>query len=474
MTVDAVVYAIEVSLFCYFFATNATYLATTAIALANLRDFVRLHRADPVRFVYSEREPPVTVLVPAYDEEEGILETVASLLAQRYSQYEVVVVNDGSTDATLALLTEAYALEPFPEAQRAVLATKPVRGVYRSRSDPRLRVIDKENGGKGDALNAGINAARYPLFFACDGDSYYSADALSCLIEPFVRDPRTVASGGAIGVSNACRFADGRLAEKRLSPRWIVRFQVLEYMRAFLSSRLGWAPCNALCIVSGACGLYRKATVVEAGGYRTDIVWEDMEMTLRVHHLYRSTGRPYRIAFTPFVVCWTRVPSTLRELWGQRVSWHRHVSECMTIHRDLFLRPSAGTVGMLAFPYLAFGEWLAPLAVIFGIGFGCAAAWLGFISWSSQAILLALVFALGLAETLASMLLDEFSFNTYRFGDVVRLLGSSLWEFCGYRQFLTVANFVGLIHWARGAPLRGKPARPGWELAPYRPAKGRG
>ncbi len=465
----AIVFEIEILLFTYFLVMNGIYIGTALLAIAQVPLFVKRHWADPIRYVYSPFEIPVSVLVPAYNEEEGILDTVRSLLEQKYSEHEVLVINDGSTDATLDVLKKQYALEAFPEAHRVRLNTRPVRGIYQSQTHPNLRVIDKENGGKGDALNAGINGSRYPLVFCCDGDSHYSPDALQCLIEPMVKNPKTVVSSASIGVSNECVFKDAQIVKLRLSSRWIVRFQALEYIRAFLASRLGWAPLNSLYIVSGACGMFRKEILIEAGGYRTDTSWEDLEMTLRVHHLMRSRRQPYRVAFTPFTVCWTRVPDTLGELWNQRTMWHRHVSECVTIHRAMMFGRSMGLVGWLGFPYLVLGEWIAPLMVVFGIAFGFTAAYLGFLSYYSQFVLLGLVFALGLAICTAAILLDELSFNTYSVKDLLILLVSSGLEFFGFRQFVTAANFVGLWAWLIGIPLRGCPAPPGWRLPPYKP-----
>ncbi len=466
---QTIVIVIELGLFAYFVALNAVYIVTTIVALLRMPAFVRLRRADPVRYIYSPFEVPVTILIPAFNESAGIVDTVVSLLEQRYSEHEVVVINDGSTDATLDILRERFALERFPEAYRAMLPTAPIRMIYQSQTHPYLRVIDKENGGKADALNAGINVARYPLIFTCDGDSYYSPDAVQCLAEAFSRNPKTVLSSASIGVSNACEFEDGRMATRRLSSRWIVRFQVLEYMRAFLSSRMGWAPINGLCIVSGACALHKKDLLIELGGFRTDTVWEDMEMTLRVHHFMRAERRPYRIAYTPFVVCWTDVPDTAAALWSQRVSWHRHVSECVTIHRDLMFGKHTGVVGGLAFPNLVAAEWLAPAMVLFGIAFGIVAAYLGILSWYSQVVLLGLVFALALAVCTAAIVLDELSFHTYRARELLTLLAASLLEFFGYRQFVSLANLSGIWSWLVGKPLRGKPGTFGWRLPRSRP-----
>ncbi len=467
-TESDVVILIELAFFLYFLFTNAFYILTVLIALFTLPRFVKLHRADPIHYVYSVLELPVSVIIPAYNESESIIETVSSLLEQKYSQHEVIVVNDGSTDHMLDILREHWSLEPFPEAYRVLLETKDIRGIYQSRTHAHLRVIDKANGGKADALNAGINAARYPIVFVCDGDSYYTPDALACLVEPMVKDPRTVASGGAIGVSNDCIFKDGQIIQRRLSKRWIVRFQVLEYMRAFLASRLGWAPLNALGIVSGACGLFRKSVLVDAGGFRADTVVEDMEITLRVHHLMRSRGTPYRIAFTPFIVCWTRVPDTLRTLWQQRITWHRHVGESMVIHRGMLLG-RFGTVGWLAYPYFVLAEWIYPIMVLSGFLFGLIAAYFGFLSYYSQFVLLGLVFVLALALCMAAIMLDELSFNTYSAADLLILLFASVLELFGFRQFCMIANFVGGWAWFAGWPIRGRASIPGWRFPPYKP-----
>jgi len=468
-----VVLAIEIVLFSYFLLVNGFYVATAIVALFRLPGFVQQHLAEPVRRSYSQDEYPVSVLVPAYNEGSGVVKTIMSLLQLDYALYEIIVINDGSTDSTLDRLKEHFALQRFPEATCLTFKTQPVRATYCSAQYPALRVVDKENGGKADALNAGINSARYPLIFACDGDSYYSPDALLCLTEPYLQDPNTVVSGGGIGVSNDCVFEDGKLADVRLSKNWIVRFQVLEYLRAFLSSRLGWARVNALAIISGACGLWRKDVITEAGGYRTDTVWEDMEMTLRVHHMLRKRRQPYRVAFTPFIVCWTEVPRTVREIWRQRVSWHRHVSECMTIHRRMLFGRWTGSVGWISFPYFVLCEWLAPLMVVLGFAFGFVAAYFGFLSYTLQYILLGLVFTLSLAVSAAAILLDELSFNTYSPRDLFALFVSAFLEQIGYRQLVTLANLGGLAMWVNRAPIRGKRSVPSWNVPAYDPLERR-
>jgi cellulose synthase/poly-beta-1,6-N-acetylglucosamine synthase-like glycosyltransferase len=417
---------------------------------------MKRHLVNPARPAYSRYEPPISVVVPAFNEAEGIVGTVKTLLNLTYPRYEIVVVNDGSRDETLELLERAFALERSSEPYRIATRTATVRAIYRSTIHPNLRVVDKANGGKSDALNAGLNCASYPLVLTVDADSYYVPETLACMVEPFLEDPRTVVSSGSIGVANGCDFTDGKLRRVRLSRNPIVQFQVLEYLRAFLASRLGWAPINALGIVSGACGLFRKDVVVEAGGFRTDTIWEDMEITLRIHHLMRARRTPYRIAFTPFPVCWTTVPETWSALWRQRVGWQRHISETMAIHRKLFFARGGGTIGWIGLPYLLAFEWGAPLAILFGFGFGVAGIALGFLSIASQLVLLLLVLALSLIVSVAAVLLDGISFDSYALPDVARLLLAAVLENAVYRHVLTLANFAGIWRWAVARTLRGR------------------
>jgi cellulose synthase/poly-beta-1,6-N-acetylglucosamine synthase-like glycosyltransferase len=464
-----VVLTIEAILFLYFIACNAFYLFTALTALRRLPAFVKRHYAHPARAVHSRFETPVTVIVPAFNESEHVIATVRSLLLFDYPSYEVLVVNDGSTDDTLALLAAAFALEPSSEPYRIAIPTSAVRAIYRSGSVPNLRVVDKVNGGKGDALNAGINCASFPLALCVDGDSFYVRETLACMVEPFLEDPDTVVTAASIGVANGCEFAEGALRRVGLSRKPIVQFQVLEYLRAFLSSREGWAPSNALSVVSGACGLYRKDVVIEVGGFRTDTIWEDMEMTIRVHHVMRARKRRYRIAFTPFVVCWTMVPDTWSALWKQRVGWHRHLSEVLFIHRRLLFRAGGGAIGWAGLPFLFAFEWFSPLAVVLGIVFGLVGLGEGFLSIWSQVVMLLLVLGLALLQSVGAIVLNELSYGAYRMGDLARLLVSAVLENLGYRQFVMLANLSGLAMWVFQRRAQGRRLI-GPTVAPYDPA----
>ena len=466
---DVTIFAIEAMLFVYFVAINGYYLVTGLVALARLPWFVKLHAADPVRRTRSTFDQPVSVIVPAYNEREIIADAVRSMLSFDYAHFEVIVVNDGSNDDTLAVLHEAFELEPYDGVYRVALQTKDVRAVYQSARYPQLRVVDKLNGGKGDALNAGINLSRFPLSFTVDADSYYRNTTLQWMTEPFQNDPRTVAVGGAIAVGNdAIPNEKSATFEPRLPRKTIMRFQVLEYLRAFLATRIGFGAFNGLGIVSGACGLWRRELLVETGGFRVDTIWEDMEMTLRMHNYCITTKRAYRVAFTPFPVCWTHVPENLRALYHQRKGWHRHLSECMMIHRRM-LFGRGGFFSWVTMPYLFFFEWLAPVIVVFGVTFAIAAGFYGWLDWRAQWWLLGLVLVLSTLGTIVSILLDEISYTTYRASDLRRLFALAVFENFGYRQFVTVANLAGFVEWLVVRPIRGSRKFAGLFVAAYRP-----
>lgn len=464
-----VVVAIEVLLFSYFLVCNLFYVFTALVAVARLPGFVKLRAVDRVPRTYSELDPPVSVVVPAYNEAELIAGSVRSLLALEYSTYEVIVVNDGSTDETLAVLVEEFELEPYPGVYRVAIPTGEVRGIYRSLLHPNLMVLDKLHAGKADALNAGINLSQYPLVFAGDADSYYERSALRLMVEPIQKDPTTLGVGSAIAVANDCtRESPTAPLTPRLPSGLIERFQVLEYLRSFLATRMGWAPFNALTIVSGASGLWRRDVLVEVGGYRKDTIWEDMELTMRIHNTMRSRKVPYRVAFTPYPVCWTNVPASIGALYRQRRGWHRHLSECMTIHRGLFWR--GGVVGWATMPFLLLFEWLAPVFVAFGILFTVAGLVFGFLNWFDQVVLVALVLILAILISLISVILDQVSYNVYQEGINWTLFSAVVLENFGYRQLNWLAGLAGIVSWVRRTPLHEDRMRPpGAFVRAYRP-----
>jgi len=436
----------------YFTALNLVYLAFTGVAWRSLNRHLRARGHAPDEEVFSSPvTPPVSVLVPAYDEEPTIVDSVHSLLALRYPEHEVIVVNDGSRDRTLERLRDAFDLVPVRKALRVVVPTAPIRGVYVSRRHRHLWVVDKENGGKADALNAGVNASRYPYVLAIDADAILEEDSLLRVVRPVVAEPDVVvATGGIVRIANGCRVDRGRVVDVRLPKSRLATLQVLEYFRAFLIGRVGWSRMNALLIVSGAFGLFRRSLVEEVGGYSSDTVGEDIELVVRLHRHLRERDEPYRIEFVPDPVCWTEAPETFGQLSRQRRRWHRGLGETLWRHRRLAANGRYGALGTAAVPYFLFFEFLGPLVEVLGLPAILVWWLLGDLSGVFVAAFLVVAMLLGVVLSLAALTLEEHSFRRHRDGrDVVRLIGFSVVENVGYRQIVSFWRFLAFFDLVR-------------------------
>ena len=439
----------------YFILLNGSYIGLNFLSLIALRVYADRHGLDRIRHTHTGFDPPISILVPAYNEEAGIGPSVRSLLQLDYPEFEIIVINDGSKDGTLAELQREFDLRLFPEAYLRKLPCKDVRAVYRSLRHPNLRVIDKDNGGKADALNAGINAARYPLFCAVDADSILQRDSLTRVVQPFLEDPLTIVSGGTIRIANGCEISSGFLVSIGIPANWLARFQVVEYLRAFLFGRLGWSPLNSVLIVSGAFGLFRKEVVVKAGGYRTDTVGEDMELIMRLHRLYRLRGEPYRVTFVPDPICWTEAPESLKVLGSQRTRWQRGLIESLMMNRQLLFHPRGGAAGWLAFPFYVLFEALSPILEVIGYAGMILGLVLGVFSWEAFSTLMLLTILFGILLSVSALLLEEMSFHMYpKPAQLARLFASAIIENFGYRQINTFWRFQGTMRWLVGARQR--------------------
>jgi cellulose synthase/poly-beta-1,6-N-acetylglucosamine synthase-like glycosyltransferase len=450
MILDQAVDAAEWFFLGCFIVINVGYLTLNFLAMLELPRHLEMRLLDELPRAHSGYEPPVSVLVPAYNEEATIAASVRSMLQLDYPELEVIVINDGSRDGTLAALQREFELAPYPEAYWQRLAVQPVRGIYRSASFPNLRVLDKENGGKADALNAGINAARFPLVCNVDADSVLERASLRRVVTPFLGSPQVIASGGTVRIANGCTVRDGFLERVGLPRKLLPLLQIVEYLRAFLFGRMGWAPFNAVLIISGAFGVFRKEAVVSAGGYRHDTVGEDMELVVRLHRLHRLAGKPYRIAFLPDPICWTEAPESLKVLRSQRTRWQRGLSESLVSNAQLLFHPRGGAAGWLAFPFMAVFEWLGPLLQIGGLVFMAFGFFGGIISAAAFWAFLLAEIALGLTLSMSALMLEEMSFHIYkRPGELVALTLAAILDNFGYRQITTLWQVEGLLQWAR-------------------------
>jgi cellulose synthase/poly-beta-1,6-N-acetylglucosamine synthase-like glycosyltransferase len=454
--------------FFYYAVLNGLYFLLTFLAWRDMGSEVRSRRYLALDEMFrSPLTPGVSVLVPAFNEETVIVESVRSLLALRYPRHEVVVVNDGSTDGTLAALERAFSLAPVRVALRDGIPTAPVRGTHVSRTNPTLLVVDKENGGRSDALNAGVNAARHPYVCVIDADSLLEEDALLKVSKPILDDPDVLAAtGGTIRIINGCRVDHGRVLEVRVPGSRLATIQVLEYLRAFLVGRVGWSRMNALGIISGAFGLFHRSLVETVGGYWTRTVGEDFELTLRLHRYLRERGEPYRIAFVSDPVCWTESPEQLQTLSRQRRRWQRGLWEGLRRHARMTGNPRYGAVGVVAMPYFVLFEFLSPVIALGGLTVTVLLWLFGAVPATYFISFILVSVGLGLLLTTAALALEEFTYRRYpRRRDVLRLLAYAVVENFGYHQMHDVWRTLGYFDIARGKTTWGTQQRRGFAPA---------
>jgi cellulose synthase/poly-beta-1,6-N-acetylglucosamine synthase-like glycosyltransferase len=424
----------------FFFAINSYYLILTITGFwRTIRDVLEIQWTDRRRLLRSPFTPPISVLAPAYNEQANIVENVRSLLMLDYPLFEVIVINDGSSDNTLEAIIEEFELRPTARSFEYAVPCKAIRCVYESATYSNLILVDKDNGGKADALNAGLNLSLYPLFCAIDADSILESDALLRLVRPFIDAPGvTIAAGGVVRVANGCEISGGRVRQIRLVRRALPLIQIVEYLRAFLFGRMGWSGGNSLLVISGAFGLFEKRTAVLAGGYAADTVGEDMELVVRMHRVVHERKQPYRIGFVPDPICWTEVPETLKVLRRQRTRWQRGLIDTIVRHRAMIGRPRYGTVGLVSLPAFALFEMMSPLIELSGYLLLPVLWWYGLLtpSYAGTVLVLSLVYAI-LVSVLA-VLLEDLAFRRYpRLRDLGVLIGGAVLENLGYRQ-LTV------------------------------------
>lgn len=411
---------------------------------------------------------PISVLVPAFNEETTVVEAVRSVLSLDYPQHEVIVINDGSTDGTLERLTREFGLVRREAIVRRSIPTETaIRGIYRSPTIPNLVVVDQAHAGKSAALNAGINVSRYPLFCTIDADSVFQENALLRVVRPFLEDPdRVIAVGGQVRVANGCRVERGRVVDPHLPQNVLAAFQVVEYLRAFVASRLGLSAMNNLLILSGVFSLFRKDVVVEVGGYRSDVVTEDMELVLRLHHAMREQGRPYSVVFLPDPICWTEVPQGLRTLARQRGRWHRGLIHSLWLHRSIFWEKKSGSLRWLGMPYYFLFELLGPIVEVIGYIVLPIAYFMGFLSPLYFWAFLFLSVTSGAFLSISAVFLEELSFGLYRsWGDFALMIAIGVIENFTYRILTLFFRLGAMVDILLGRGGWGKQERAGFGRA---------
>jgi cellulose synthase/poly-beta-1,6-N-acetylglucosamine synthase-like glycosyltransferase len=417
---------------------------------------------------YSEQAPAISVLAPAFNEELNIIESTRSLLALQYPDFQVIVINDGSKDATLQRLIDEFGLSRVTRYVDDAVAHAPIRGFYASPDHPRLLVLDKENGGKADALNAGINCCRTSLFCAIDADSILETDALLRVVRPFIDEPElTIAAGGTIRIANGCRVDAGRISEIHLPTNFLALVQIVEYLRAFLMARLGLGRMQALTVISGAFGLFRRRHVIDVGGYSHATVGEDMELVIKLHRLMRDRGQDYRVEFIAEPVCWTECPDTVQILSRQRARWQRGALECFAKHRDMLFNPKYGRIGFVGFGQILLVDVVGPLIEVLGY-FLVPLLWaLGLLALPWLLGFLAVTFTLGIFLSMATLVLEEIQLRRFpRTSELLILAAVAVLENFGYRQLSNFWRLQGWWQYVRKQQSWGTMTRRGFASAP--------
>jgi cellulose synthase/poly-beta-1,6-N-acetylglucosamine synthase-like glycosyltransferase len=427
----------------------------------------RIGSAPPWWVLTSRVTFPISIIVPAYNEEKTIVESLRSMLALEYPDFEIIVTNDGSTDQTLAVLTEAFELRRSDRMFPLAIPCRPIRGVYTSARYPSLTIVDKENGRRSDALNAALNLARNPLICVVDADSMLEPDALLRLVRPFVLNPEwMLAVGGRIRVANGCEVRAGRVVKPGLSHQWVPLFQTVEYIRSFQIARLSWSRIRSVIIVSGAFGLFRRQAVLEVGGFYHDTVGEDMELTVKLHRYFREKQLRYEVRYLSDPVCWTEVPSNLKVLRSQRTRWARGMLEVLWRHRVMIFSPRYGMPGMFGLGYFFIFDAVGPILELLGMII-IPSCWIaGVLNVESFLALVGLLCMFGVFVSVGSLFLEEIT-STEKSSphDLAIMTLAALLENFGYRQLNSVWRIEGLWQYLRGKKGWGTMTRAGFTKA---------
>ncbi|MFC2156244.1 glycosyltransferase [Acidobacteriota bacterium] len=461
-----IIYVLTRIILVYFFLINTLYLLFLVLSGFGIRRYRNLTTYISLNEVFrSPMAKPVSVLTPAFNEEMGIIQSAKALLTLEYPQFEVIIINDGSTDSTMEKLKKEFKLEKTRRVFRKVLDTKPIRGIYISKLDSRIVVVDKENGGKADALNTGLNVSRYPLFCTVDADSILEKDALLKTVRPFLENPdEVVGAGGIVRLSNGSEVRDGQVLKVKMPRNFLARFQILEYFRAFLAGRMGLSMLKSVLIVSGAFAMFRKDVVLGCKGYRTSTVTEDMDLVVRIHKNMYKKKRKHRIYFIPDPICWTEGPESLRILGRQRNRWHRGLIDTLLYNGSMLFNPRYRIIGMFALPFYFIFEMLGPLIEIIGYVSFVFFLVLGLINTTYAILFFVLAVIYGILISMSAILLEEYSVRIYpRVKDVFILALFGFLENFIYRQFLAFVRAMAFIDFFAGKREWGRMKRIGFD-----------
>lgn len=458
---------VSTSIFYYALFVYMSYILLAILSAYEMRFYKKKNSFVNYNTILSSNmSPSISIIAPAYNEQNTIVDNIRSLMSLYYNDFEVIIVNDGSKDASMQLMIENFDLVKVNYFIDYKIECKEIIGVYKSKNKAynKLLVVDKKNGGKADALNAGVNISMKEIIACIDVDCILESEALLKMVKPFLEEKvKVIATGGVIRIANDCEIEHGRIIKINIPQNWLARMQVLEYFRAFLVGRMAWSKLNGLLLVSGALGLFDRKIVIECGGYNHDTVGEDMELVVRMRRYMADRGEKYKVVYVPDPLCWTEAPSDTKILGRQRNRWMRGTIETMISHQALFFNPKYKLLGLLSYPYWFFFEWMAPIIEMLGIIFATVFALFGFISMSFFATMLVLVFMFSYTYSAFSILYEEMSYHQYKNKrDILKLFTSAFIEPFVYHPMNLWWSIRGNIDFLTGKKSWGEMTRKGF------------
>ncbi|UFH35299.1 glycosyltransferase family 2 protein [Flavobacterium acetivorans] len=441
---------IQYLFFGFSFTAIVSYIILAIISAFETVDYMKKNSFVNYKEILSSSiSPSVSIIAPAYNETLNIVENVRSLLSNHYVNYDVIIVNDGSKDDSLEKLIKAYDLVRVEYLINDQIPTKPLRaGVFKSTNPAfeKLVVVDKENGGKADALNMGLNISPNKYVACIDVDCLLLEDALQKMVKPFLEstDSKVIAAGGVIRIANSCVIKDGKLLDINLPRNLIVRGQILEYLRAFLLGRMAWSKLNGLLVISGAFGLFDKKIAIEVGGYDTKTVGEDMEIIVRMRRHMEEQKIKYKVAYIPDPLCWTEAPDSYKIFISQRNRWTRGTIETLKKHRKIGFNRKYNTLGMISYPYWLIYERLAPIIEVLGIFYFLFLLINNNIKWDYAIAFILLCYLFTVMFSIITIITEELTYHQYKKKGIgIRLIMTAFLEPFTNHPFIVYAALKG-------------------------------
>lgn len=426
---------IQYLFFGFTFFAVLSYVVLAVVSIFETVNYMKKNSFVNYKDILSSSiSPSISIIAPAYNETLNIVENVRSLLSNHYASYDVIIVNDGSKDDSLEKLIKAYDLVKVDYVINNQIPTKPLReGVFKSTNPAfeKLIVVDKENGGKADALNTGLNISPNKYVACIDVDCLLVEDSLQKMIKPFLESngSKVIASGGVIRIANSCIIKDGKLIDVNLPKNILVRGQILEYLRAFLLGRMAWSKLNGLLVISGAFGMFDKKIAIEVGGYDTHTVGEDMEIIVRMRRHMEEQKIKYKVAYIPDPLCWTEAPDNFKIFISQRNRWTRGTIETLKKHKKIGFNPKYNELGTISFPYWLIFERYAPIIEFAGIFYFIFLIIIGNVKWDYAIAFLTLAYLFTVLFSIITIITEELTYHQYKKkGIVLKLITTALLE----------------------------------------------